>query len=323
MKKVDIGVIVGRFQVATLSEGHRRLIEYVSSECHRTLIILGESANRVTKHDPLTVEMRSQTIHKEFPESLILSLPDCKTDEEWCKNLDSLISANIPPQASIKLYGSRYSFLDCYNGKFSTELVQESMGSISGTSHRMTIACKPKNSEDFRKGVIWATQNQYDKVQMMVDVAPIIQIEETPHIVLINKKSDGNLLRFIGGHIEPHPRDYQTPHALEIQAIREMTEESNLNCWSGWISERITYLGSFFIDDWRYQHEDSVISAFFVIDAEGVPRAGDDADSIQTVPAIQFIDPYFIDKIVPEHQTMAIKLQQYLKDKFCYTNEKE
>lgn len=323
MKKVDIGVIVGRFQVTTLSEGHRRLIEYVSSECHRTLIILGESPVRCTKHDPLTVEMRSQTIHKEFPECLILSLPDCKTDKEWCKNLDSLISANIPPQASIKLYGSRYSFLDCYKGKFSTELVQESMGSISGTSHRSSIACKPKNSEDFRKGVIWATQNQYNKVQMMVDVAPIIQINEFPNVILINKKSDGNLLRFIGGHVESNHKDYQTPYVLEIQAIREMTEESNLNCWSGWISERITYLGSFFIDDWRYQNEDSVISAFFVIDAEGIPCAGDDADSIQTVPAIQFIDPYFIDKIVPEHQTMAIKLQQYLKDKFCYTNEKE
>ncbi|NLH78717.1 MAG: hypothetical protein GX465_16950, partial [Acidobacteria bacterium] len=177
-------------------------------------------------------------IHKEFPECLILSLPDCKTDEEWCKNLDSLISINTPPQASIKLYGSRYSFLDCYKGKFQTELVQESMGSISGTSHRMTIACKPKNSEDFRKGVIWATQNQYNKVQMMVDVAPIIQIDETQNVILINKKSDGNLLRFIGGHVEPEPCDYQTSHALEIQAVREMTEESNLNCWSGWISDR-------------------------------------------------------------------------------------
>jgi len=323
MKKVDIGGIVGRFQVATLSEGHRRLIEYVSSECHRTLIILGESPVQCTKHDPLTVEMRSQMIHKEFPECLILSLSDCKTDEEWCRNLDSLISANIPPQASVKLYGSRYSFLDCYKGKFQTELVQESMGSISGTSHRMTIACKPKNSEDFRKGVIWATQNQYNKVQMTVDVAPIIQIDEIPNVILINKKSDGNLLRFIGGHVEPEPRDYQTPHALEIQAIREMTEESNLNCWSGWISERITYLGSFFIDDWRYQNEDSIISAFFVIDAEGVPRVGDDADSIQMIPIIQFIDSDFIDQIVSEHQVLAIKLQQYLKDKFCYINERK
>lgn len=323
MKHVDIGVIVGRFQVATLSEGHRRLIEYVSSECHRTIIILGESSVQTTKHDPLTVEMRAQTIHKEFPESLILSLSDCKTDEEWCKNLDSLISANIPPQASVKLYGSRYSFLDCYKGKFQTELVQESMGSISGTSHRMTIACKPKNSEDFRKGVIWAIQNQYNKVQMMADVAPIIQIDEIPNVILINKKSDGNLLRFIGGHVEPEPKDYQIKCALELQAIREMTEESNLICTSNVISKDVTYLGSFFINDWRYQNENSVISAFFVIDAEGVPRVGDDADSIQTVPAIQFIDPYFIDKIVPEHQTMAIKLQQYLKDKFCYTNEKE
>lgn len=322
MKHVDIGVIVGRFQVATLSEGHRRLIEYVSSECHRTIIILGESSVRITKHDPLTVEMRAQTIHKEFPESLILSLPDCKTDEEWCKNLDSLISANIPPQASIKLYGSRYSFLDCYKGKFQTELVQESMGSISGTSHRMTIACKPKNSEDFRKGVIWATQNQYNKIQMMVDVAPIIQIDEILNVILINKKSDGNLLRFIGGHVEPEPCDYQTSHALEIQAIREMTEESNLNCWSGWISERVTYLGSFFINDWRYQNEDSVISAFFVIDAEGIPRAGDDADSIQMISAIQFIDPEFVDKIVPEHQVLAIKLQQYLQDEFYTTKRK-
>jgi hypothetical protein len=102
-----------------------------------------------------------------------------------------------------------------------------------------------------------------------------------------------------------------------------MTEESNLNCWSGWISERVTYLGSFFINDWRYQHEDSVISAFFVIDAEGVPRAGDDADSIQTIPVTQFIDSDFIDQIVQEHQKLAITLQQYLKDKFCYTNEKE
>lgn len=319
MKKVDIGVIVGRFQVATLSEGHRRLIEYVSSECHRTIIILGESATRTTKHDPLTVEMRSQAIHHEFPETLILSLADCKTDVEWCKNLDNLVSRNTPPVASVKLYGSRYSFLDCYTGKYPTELVQESMGSIAGTSHRKFVACKPKNSEDFRRGVIWATQNQYNKVQMMVDVAPIIMSNGFPNVVLINKKSDGILSRFIGGHVEPNPKDYQTPHALEKQAIREMIEESNLVCESGWISDHVSYLGSFFINDWRYPNEDGVISAFFAIAAQGVSIAGDDADDIQVVPAIRFTESSYIDKIVPEHRVLAITLQNYLKDKFYST----
>jgi bifunctional NMN adenylyltransferase/nudix hydrolase len=312
--KTDIGVIVGRFQVARLSTGHRELIEHVQRETNQTIIVLGDSPVHVTQNNPLSVDMRKQMILGEFSNIFMLSLEDQKHDDDWSKSLDNLISKNIPPYSTVKLYGSRDSFLESYSGKYPTERTEQRNNSISGTDHRMQVACSPRYNEDFRRGIIWATQNQYKSIQTMVDVAPIILIDGDPHVVLIHKVPDGKgWLRFAGGYVDANDIDgLFDGSVLGQNAIREMTEETGLIPTEGYFRDNVKYLGTFGIQDWRYK-DSRVMSAFFVINAKGTAIAQDDADEVKVVSVRDYVNIVWT-SIVEEHAGLAVALRSHLID---------
>ena len=53
IKKADIGVIVGRFQVHDLTEGHRDLIDTVANRHDKVIVFLGTPRDsKLTRNNP-------------------------------------------------------------------------------------------------------------------------------------------------------------------------------------------------------------------------------------------------------------------------------
>jgi len=253
MKRVkqesDVGIIVGRFQVNELHEGHKGLIESVVNENDRVIIFLGLSPLKTTCNNPLDFAARKQMINEVYPDIDILYINDCVSDEIWSKTLDSQITNLVGPNSSVALYGSRDAFTSHYSGKYPTvELVQEVY--ISGTSVRKSIAHKTKSSKDFRSGVIWATRNRYSNPYPTVDIA-IFNNDNTR--LLLGRKNDENQYRFVGGFVDVN-------ESAEVAAVREVQEETHLEI--GGASE-LNYIGSYVINDWRYRGESENILTFF------------------------------------------------------------
>ena len=59
--KTDVGVIVGRFQVHELHEGHRGLIDTVRDKHDKLIMFLGLARLRNTLRTPLDFRARRQT----------------------------------------------------------------------------------------------------------------------------------------------------------------------------------------------------------------------------------------------------------------------
>jgi len=301
MKKVenpptDVGVIVGRFQVHELHEAHINLIQSVCDVHGKVLIFLGLSPARVTRNNPLDFESRKQMILDKFPNVNVLYIKDTKSDVVWSKNIDQQIGDLVGPSQSVTLYGSRDSFISLYHGKYNTqELVQETY--ISGTEVRKNISKKVKNTPEFRAGVIWAAYNQFPKVFPTVDIAIL---NEEGDEVLLGRKPDEDQYRFIGGFAEPKSQNY------EEDAQREVAEEAG----DIEVSE-MKYIGSYYIDDWRYSAEiDRIKTLFFACThLFGKPTAGDDIAEVRWFKLKTLSDDVFVDN----HKHLFQALKEYLK----------
>jgi len=265
MKKIiEIGVIVGRFQVPELPVGQVELIQRVIDNHKRVAIFLGLTPGLVTKKNPLDFITRKEMILKVFPNINILSLPDKANDSDWSLELDKRIR-EIFPLGEALLYGGRDSFKAVYTGSFETIEI-EKIANSSGTKMRKEVSLETKASPDFRAGVIFAVNNQYAKVFPTVDVA-IMRGDE----VLLGRKSHQNLFRFIGGFVDPSDDNF------EQAAQREAQEETGLEVGN------LQYVGTARIDDWRYRHEiDKIITTLFTADyVAGNATAKDDIAEIK------------------------------------------
>ncbi len=200
----------------------------------------------------------------DYPEADVLELDDHSNDDVWSENLDNILSRNA--YENITLYGSRNSFLSCYSGKYPTEIYQDTI-SISATDIRKKIA-RPRNvTSDFLKGIIYVAENKYPIVYQTVDVCIFNNNGE----FLLGRKNGMKTWCFIGGFVDVKD------DSLEDAAEREFTEEvKNIRI------NKLTYVGSLKIDDWRYRGtSDCVMTSVFVgylphDQSSIVPEAGDD-----------------------------------------------
>jgi len=308
-KKDGIGVIVGRFQEYSLSDAHKEIIEYALDRHNSVIVMVGESQCRVTKHDPLNFEMRRQMIVSEFQNVIVLPIIDMRDDKEWSGALDDIVNRNSPPRANIVMYGSRDSFLESYCGMHKTQRLNI-FGTSSSTVRRKEVGESIINSIDFRKGVIWATQNRYAQIIPTVDIA----IVHNNSIVMIKKDSDNDMIRFIGGYVECIDDSDGSFDLLAKNAIKETLEEVAIKIN---LDDNIINMGSYAIDDWRYKNSGNhIMTTFFIINLSNKdihPIAGDDADSIVTVNLDDIILEKEI-KIVPEHAILLKKLKEYFVD---------
>lgn len=267
----DVGVVVGRFQIAKLHPGHRQLLDLVASRHRRVLVLLGSPRWLGGKIDPLDYTTRAKMFNEEYPNFITHPITDCQTDEEWSANVDKIIRS-IYPLDNATLYGGRNGFTSRYKGTYPTHTTVEQQ-EYSGTTERDKLSSLPRASADFRAGVIYDRLNLPEYPIMCVDAAILKLgpdwIPEGPGIeVLVVRKPDESTWRFPGGKIEPDDL------TLEIAVKREAREETGVE-----VGVTPIYIGSFTsLPEWRAkQAGKTVASAFYALPyIYGCPRGQDD-----------------------------------------------
>jgi len=262
------------------------------------VVFIGVSVAKGTKADPLDFQARSQMIRRDYENAIILPLPDMKLNECWSKQLDAAIGTVVKPGESVVLYGSRDSFAEAYTGTRKFVKLTEVVDSESGTQRRDRGSVGTIDDPKFRAGVMWAAYNKYPQVFPTVDVAIF---NEKGTELLMARKPNETKWRFIGGFADPKSESY------EEDAIREVMEEADIEISAP------EYVGSFFINDWRYKNSnDKVKTAFFQSTyVFGSPKAKDDVEEVRWFPIKKLNEG----NVVSGHTTLLVALLAKRKKK--------
>ena len=285
-KDFNVGVIVGRFQVDELHLGQSGFIDAVFKNHKQVIIFFGVAAGDPDENDPLSFAMRKPMIEEKYPTAIVLPLLDIRYDDKWSALLDS--SIRLPfGETSALLYGSRDSFLPSYVGKYPTmELITEV--DFSGTQIRKDIAREVRPTKDFRAGVI---QNVMSRRAVTYPTVDVVAYKEDGTILLA-KKPNENLYRFIGGFVD------RTDASYEVAAKREFGEET-----SGSEIDDLKYIASGQINDWRYAKSKSGIMTTLFLGKYifGPSKPSDD------IATLEWKNPFELDvdtDIMEEHREL-------------------
>ena len=303
ISNISLGILVGRFQVNELHEGHINLINTVCTRHKRVIVFLGIPVVGVNKENPLDFATRKTMIQELYPSIIVLPITDNKSDEKWSSELDRLIKLPYGDIPAV-LYGSRDSFLPYYTGRHKKiELV--SGHDISGTDIRKECSQEVIASSDFRSGIIYGTHAQRPVTYPTVDVVAYNDKLE----ILMAKKPNEDLYRFIGGFVD------RTDECLEHAARREFMEETG-----GCEIDYLKYVTSAQINDWRYAKSDSGImtSLFIGKFIFGNPVASDDIETIKWLNPLRLKET----DIMPEHCHLFNKLMEYMNRNIFVKAEK-
>lgn len=296
MNETSVGVVVARFQVAELTQGHKEILDYVLSKEHNlNIVLLGIAPTRATKNNPLDFDSRRRMIEDEYPgKFVVMYQKDEPDDYAWSENLDFRIEEIAGNNREVVLYGSRDSFGQYYHGKFKFEEYKQRLF-CSGTEQRALAGKQVKSSKDWRMGCLYATQNRYPTAYPTVDCA-IFEDYHYDYIYLAKKKKD-KLLRFVGGFVDPND------NSLEEAAVRESKEETGLD------TKVISYVCSNKVDDWRYRNEeDKIITSLFVL--QKIKGSAVACDDIEEIHRMLFSDIKETD-IVEEHRPLFYALKEW------------
>lgn len=298
--KEKIAVIVGRFQVAELTQGHLDLFRKVIDDDYGSiLLVLGLSPTKCTQRNPLDFESRRLMFEEEFPGKLTIQyLRDEASDSVWSVNLDRIID-DIRGNRDVVLIGSRDCFYDCYDGCYKNNFI-EYVPKVytSGSEQRKSLSKQIKSNKYWRAGCIYATMNQYPSVYATVDCA-IFNDMSLDKIYLARKENEYSY-RFIGGFSSP------TDSSFEAAARREAAEETKLE------TTIIQYIGSRKIDDWRYRSETNKIITNFYAMVKNWGRA-QPSDDIKELYLVDF-NTLSENDIVPEHRELFNMLCNWRTD---------
>lgn len=267
---MQLGAIVGRFQVPELTDGHKKLLDYVHEHHGQVLVAVGcITAKERTKRDPLDYHVREAMIKQYAPNAIVIPVTDCPgNDELWSQNLDSILRT-ICPMGEITLYGGRDSFIPHYKGNNKTFKIELEF-SPSGTDIREFVGNRIRLSGDFRAGVIYSMANMYQRVYPTVDIAII-----SDGHVLMGRKPNEDKWRLPGGFVDIRDQ------SLEAAACREAFEETGIKI----LLEDLKYVGSVRTTDGRYNPEKddaAITTTLFVAEKwKGNPLAGDDLKEVR------------------------------------------
>lgn len=246
-KRSEIGVVVGRFQVDELTEGHIELLLGVHAHHDRVIVLLGSSPVLGDKRNPLDFPTRAAMIREGLPQATVLPLHDLPSDEAWSESVDAMVRG-VYPLGGVTVYGGRDSFIPHYSGAFDCMEVPTS-GDASGTATRRKIGHSTLTTAAERRGAIYATMNNYPRAFPCADAA--IVNEDRDEVLLVRKWTDGVHWRFPGGFANPRERYEHTAH-------REVREEIGCEIHVE------KSLGSFVVDDWRYPEGDGITTTLFL-----------------------------------------------------------
>jgi bifunctional NMN adenylyltransferase/nudix hydrolase len=320
IKKTEVGVIIGRFQLPSLHDGHINVLDTVTESHSNVVVFLGVPRIQNTKRNPLDFSTRRKLIQETYPDVIVMALPDNRSDEKWSENVDNVLSTLFPEQSAI-LYGSRDSFLPHYSGKHKTQELDQ-IGSHNASEIRQDVANKVLDSDEFRAGVIYGISKQRPVTYPTVDIV----VSNYDGQILLARKPAEDKFRFVGGFVD------RTDDCYETAARRELYEETKLS------GLKPVYICSQQIKDWRYAREESgIMTTLFLFhewDQMGRPEASDDIAEVKYfdlselftytqepslgdghVPPIKY-NWTLEDKIVPEHiELMQTFLKKVVTDK--------
>ena len=301
LENYDVGCIVGRFQVPDLHEGHIKLInEVCNRHGGRVIIFIGVSPAIGTKENPLDYRMRKEMIEDEFPSIVVLPILDCSDDKIWSRNLDNSVRT-VFPIGSVCLYGGRDSFLKSYCGNLDAREFP-THDYRPGSEVRAAIGKECINSEEFRAGAIWQTQNQFKRTYITIDVA-IYKNDAKGIQILLGRKHNEKGFRFPGGFVEGE--------TLEETVRREAQEETGVA-----LEGPVEFIGSFIVNDWRYRNtSDSILTNFFASEYTwgghvSNEEASDDLEEIRWFSLIEAHNKRK-DLIVESHMMLIEALYKY------------
>ena len=311
----EIGVIVARMQVPELHPVHRKLIDTVCENHKKVIIFLGVPVVEQTKRNPLDFASRKAMIQSDYPEITIIPIRDQRNNETWSHILDNKIAEPYGNRKPL-LYGSRDSFIPYYRGKHQTvELVGNDVDT-SGTAIRDEVSREITPTTDFRKGIIYANYGRYPVIMPCAD---IVVYDPTTDSILLGRKPQENLFRFIGGHVEV------TDDSYEAAAVKELSEEApGISICE--TTSTLRYICSGRIKDWRHAKENSEIfsTLFMATKMSGSAKAADDIEEVKWFKVKDIIDyEVYAKKIVPEHIEFFGKMVDYLENKCELRHSKE
>lgn len=290
-----VGVIVGRLQTPELHAGHRYLIDTVCSLHQDVFVVLGSPRFEFpTELNSMDFVTRRMMVRKAYPHVEIGVLLDCGSDVIWSEGLDVLIAEAYPHFEAV-LYGSRDSFIPHYKGKWrAVEL--PSYQEVSATSLRVEMGLTPRDTPDFRKGIIYAAATRPGVVFPTVDIAIIDRAQS--RVLLGARRMEDGRLRFFGGFVDLKDESW------EEAALREAREEAGPIMLRG-----LRYLGSHRVQDPRYWGtKDGILTSLFVVEyVAGEPKAQDDIDGLEWV---SFSDAP--SRLVKEHMPLWNMLAVFL-----------
>ncbi len=285
MKQARVGVVIGRFQIPELHEGHLQLLEYVSARHEQLLILVGYDTVRFNTANPFPYEMRIAMLKSIYPDAEVLPLKDSPIHpEHWSSTVDAIV-AEVEQGGGAVLYGSRDSFIPQYSGTYETCEVP-AFKTFSATEVRNELGRELINDPMFRRGWLAAIHQQYTVTDSTVDAA-IYKADFSE--VLLGRRGEGSPLRFFGGFVDPNDDSY------EMAVVRERTEEV-----LGIKVRGPVYIGSERINDPRYRNTDyGIMTAFFGMEyVSGSARAGDDMGLAEWAPLV----PELLPQVSPTHR---------------------
>jgi len=299
----ELGVIIGRFQVPELHEGHRALIDKVRSKHKKVLILLGSMPSvLVTRNNPLDYYTRAIMMRESYPDVIVLPINDMPNDKDWSASVDERIDEVLGVGSAI-LYGSRDAFIPHYSGRYPT-IELDTAKNVSGSEIRKAVSDEVRANPEFRRGIIYAAHNRHHAIFATVDIAVVKRVGgwqgKAEQIILGRKKNDPKCLwRFPGGFVDP-----SKDPSLDRAASREAGEE--LGCG---ISDP-AYVGSMIVDDWRYRKEvDRIMTTVFICDyLYGVVEGKDD------IAEAKFFDlkNFDLNLLVPQHRPIMTMVLSHL-----------
>ena len=127
MKKYDVGLLVGRFNVFHI--GHKSLADLALTMCDRLLILVGSAQESGTLRNPFSVETRIKMIKEIYPNDnvIVRGLPDLTNENdicpEWGSYLLSKVHNIIGNNPNIMIYGNDES----RSGWFAPEDIKDIM----------------------------------------------------------------------------------------------------------------------------------------------------------------------------------------------------
>lgn len=266
---LKIGVVIGRFQVPYLHDGHTYLLNTAAEGADKLLVLIGTVKAQPTRRNPLSFEQRQYMILEKYPDAIVLPLYDNPSHPEWSKQVDRLISKACVDsikadtekvEVRVNLVCSRDGFKPYYTGIHKVNEIPP-IPAISGTTSRKLLTKKNcflyevPTMQSFRSGIIHSVYNHFPTAYFAVDVAPIY-INEIPSngkewtlkdvFILMGRKPGRQQWQFIGGFVDP------TDNSINESVIRELNEETGCTLHVN----KIQYLCNAKIDDFRYRWDD-------------------------------------------------------------------